>query len=176
MNGRRSILAATILASALSLAAPLGAAERAVKTPITIKTSLQGNLLVSGTASGRFTLELGTVFDAGRMTLKYSYGGARRTAAGQTFRPGDRTETFTGKQGSLTIHSAGMQFPVGVQGPKDPDGDSEVWVGTWSIVRGTGKYAGLTGGGGVAGIVEIAPGKGLTLDYFHRYEGFASRS
>jgi hypothetical protein len=109
------------------------------------------------------------------LTMKYVYGSARKTDSGQTFRSGVRTETLKGKYGILVIHSSGRQFRVGVKNPRDPDGDSEVWTGTWSIVRGTGRYAGLRGGGGAAGLIEIS-GHGLSLSYFHRYEGFVTRS
>jgi hypothetical protein len=75
----------------------------------------------------------------------------------------------------IVIHSTGRQFLVGVENPRDPDGDSEIWTGTWSIVRGTDRYAGLQGGGGTTGIVEIS-GHGLSLAYFHRYDGFVTKS
>ena len=162
------------LLTALSLASPLAAADEAAEMPLRIETMVEGNLLVSGTASGKFTLDLGTSADSGKVTLKYTYGSVRRTGAGQTFRPGERAETFSWKYGTLVTHSIGRQFPVGVENPKDPDGDSEVWMGTWSIIRGTGRYGGLKGGGGVAGIIEIS-GHGLSLDYFHRYEGLVTR-
>ena len=176
MRRPTSILAAiAALTPTLSLASPLAAAGEPAKLPLRIGTIVEGNLFTSGTVPGKFTLELGAASDAGKLALKYTNGSVRRTGAGQTFRPGERTEAFTRKYGTLVIHSTGRQFPVGVENPKDPDGDSEVWMGTWSIVRGTGRYAGLKGGGGVAGIIEIS-GHGLSLDYFHRYEGFVTRS
>jgi hypothetical protein len=174
VNGRRLILAAAALA-ALTLASPVAAGNEAARIPLSIGTIIEGDLFGSGTVSGTFTLDLGPSADAGKLTMKYSYGIARKSARGQTFRPGERTETLKGKFGTLVIHSSGRQFRVGVENPKDPDGDSEVWTGTWSIVRGTGRYAALKGGGEIAGIVEIS-GHGLSLSYFHRYEGFATRS
>lgn len=170
------ILSAIVALTALSLASPLAAADEAGKTPLSIGTIVNGNLQFSGTASGKFTLELGASRDSGKLTFKYSYGLLRRTAAGQTFRPVQRTETFRGKSGTLVIRSAGRQFPVQVVNPNDPDGDSEVWTGTWSIVSGTGRYAGLKGGGGVVGIIQY-PGRGVfSLDYVYRYEGLVTGS
>jgi hypothetical protein len=171
-----SILAAIAALTALSLTSPLGAAPDAAKMPLRILTIVEGNLLLSGTASGKFTLELSASTDAGKFTLKYTYGGVLRTGAGLTFRPGEHTETFRGKYGTLVIHSTGRRFLVGVVSPKDPHGESEVWMGTWSIVSGTGRYAGLKGGGGVAGIIEYSGHGTLSFDYLHRYEGFVTRS
>ena len=177
MRGRLLVLAVIATLTAPSLASPLAAADDAAKTPLSIETIVRGNLdPVSGTASGKFTLELGASSNSGQLTQKYAYGLVKRTGAGQLFRPGERTETFSGKYGTLVVHTVGRQFPVGVENRKDPQGDSEVWLGTWSIVRGTGRYAGLKGGGGVAGIIEISSGIGISLDYFHRYEGFAVKS
>ena len=176
MKAWTMILAAIVALTALSLASPLGAAPAAGKMPLRIGTLVHGNLFGSGTASGKFTLELSASRDAGKLTFKYTYGSARKTSAGQTFRPGERTETFRGKYGTLVIHSVGRQFPVGVESPTDPDGDSEVWTGTWSIVSGTGRYAGLKGGGGVVGIILFSAGHDVSLDYSWRYEGFVTRS
>lgn len=171
-----SILASIVGVAALSLASPLGAAPDAAKMPLRILTIVEGNLLFSGTASGKFTLELSASSDAGKFTLKYTYGGVLRTGAGLTFRPGEQTKTFRGKYGTLVIHSTGRRFLVGVVNPKDPHGENEVWMGTWSIVSGTGRYARLKGGGGVAGLIEYS-GRGTASSYYlHRYEGFVTRS
>lgn len=175
MKSRALTLAAILALTGLLLAAPLAAADEAAKMPLTIKTIVEGNLVGSGTASGRFTLDLGISSASGKLRLKYTYGLVKKSGAGQLFKPMERTETFRLKAGTLVIHTIGRQIPVGVKNPKDPDGDSEVFIGTWSIVRGTGTYAGLKGSGEVAGLVVIS-GRGLFLEYFHRYEGFASKS
>jgi hypothetical protein len=172
------ILAGIVVLGTLSLASPLAAADKGAKTALSIETIVRGNLnpFGSGTAAGTFTLDLGPSSDSGKLTLKYTYGSLKRTGAGQTFRTGERTETLKGKYGTLVIHTIGRQFPVGVENPRDPQGDSEVWLGAWSISRGTGRYAGLKGGGGAAGIIEISLGIGISMDYFHRYEGLVTRS
>jgi hypothetical protein len=170
------IPSAIVALTALSLASPLAAADEAGKTPVQIKTIVVGSLGPgSGTASGRFTLDLGTSTASGKLTLKYNYPTVKRSAAGFQFRPTERTETFRAKAGTLVIHTIGRELPVGVQNPKDPDGDSLVFIGTWSIVRGTGTYAGLQGGGEVAGLIVIS-GHDLYSEYFHRYEGLATAS
>ena len=165
------VIAATLSLAGLSLASPLAAARESAKTPLAIETVVDASFgSPSGTAPGTFTLELGASSDAGKLTLKYAYGSLRRSAVGQYFRPIQRTETLKGKHGTLVIRSAGRLFPVGVL--KE---DDQVWTGAWSVVSGTGRYAGLKGGGGVAGIIQVS-GHGLNLDYSSRYEGLVTGS
>ena len=52
--------------------------------------------------------------------------------------------TVTGKNGALVAKNRMEWLSV--------SGDYEVFTGTWKVVRGTGAYAGLVGGGRVAGI------------------------
>ena len=169
MNGRTVTIVVMATLTALSLASPLAAAREAGKTPLAIETVVSGVVLVgSGTASGTFTLDLGSSSDSGKLTFTFSYGSLRRSAAGQYFLPVERTETLKGKHGKLVIRSTGRQIRVPVL--KE---DDEVWTGTWSIVRGTGRYAGLEGGGGFAGLSQ-ATGSGPY--YASRYEGLVTRS
>ena len=154
MKGRWLILAAMAALTSLLLASPLAAEREAGKMPITIGATGDAFLAGSGTASAKFTLELGAASDSGQLTFKYSYGLVRRNAAGQLFRPARCTETFKGKQGTLVIRSAGRQFPIAVVTAEDPGADAEVWTGTWSVVSGTGRISG----------------------YSYRYDGFVTRS
>lgn len=66
--------------------------------------------------------------------------------------------TLTGKDGTLVTRNVIGWIDV-------PDGYS-LFTGTWKVVRGTGAYAGLTGGGRGAG-VELANGKSKV-----QFEGF----
>jgi hypothetical protein len=52
--------------------------------------------------------------------------------------------TLTGKQGTLVTRNVIGWTDV-------PDGYS-LFTGTWKVIRATGVYAGLTGGGGAAGV------------------------
>jgi hypothetical protein len=54
------------------------------------------------------------------------------------------TMTLTGKMGTLVARNH-MEW-------LDIEGGYEIFTGTWRVVRGTGAYAGATGGGRVAGI------------------------
>ena len=70
--------------------------------------------------------------------------------------------TLTGKQGTLVARNQIGWIDV-------PDGLS-VFTGTWKIIRGTGAYAGLVGGGRGAG-VDLGDATGTTKAQF---EGFLS--
>ena len=167
--------------AAVATLAPLTAStthagRSAPKTVLSIRTTVEGNLdPARGTTAGTFLLELGASTDSGKLTRRYTYGALTRTAAGQAYRPGQFTETLRGKAGTLVLRVSGRQFPVGVRHPVvDPDGDSMIWVGTWTIVRGTGRYVGLEGGGGVAGTAGIIPGRGIENAMLDRYEGYVA--
>ncbi len=79
---------------------------------------------------------------------------------GQAIDINDPRWTFTGKLG--TIEGRNQVGFVDL-----PDGWA-VFTGTWKVIRATGAYAGLSGGGRVAG---VQPAKGNTKAQF---EGFLS--
>jgi hypothetical protein len=68
------------------------------------------------------------------------------------------TWTLTGKRGGFTVREL-IEW-VAVEA-----GEDGVAIGTWKIVRGTGKYAGLTGRGG-------SGHAGLGSPWYARFEGF----
>jgi hypothetical protein len=69
-----------------------------------------------------------------------------------------------GKRGTLTIRERNEWVDIGNDANRDgsPDG---IGLGKWTIVRGTGQYAHLSGGGGSAH-------EGLGQIWFARQEGF----
>ena len=71
--------------------------------------------------------------------------------------------TVTGKRGTLTIreHSEWVDVGSDVNGDAFPDA---VGVGTWKVVRGTGQYKKLAGGGGSGHM-------GLGRTWVARFEG-----
>ena len=79
---------------------------------------------------------------------------------GQAIELNDPQMTLTGKRGTLVIRNRIEWVDV-------PDGWA-VFTGTWNVIRGTGDYVGLSGGGRGAGIT-LPNGKGKT-----RFEGFLS--
>ena len=125
-----SVLCAVVLGSALTTASAAGTRSR-----IKIDTYLSG--IEGGT--GKFVLTLKSALDGGTITFTRSFGADKTTAEGLPYSVLTDTETLKGKAGTLVIRSSGQAFAPGF-------GD-EVWMGTWTIVKGTGQYAGLTGGG-----------------------------
>ena len=161
------LAALAALAALFGVSAASAAAEQAGKTPLTIYVAEHG----VGVGSGTFTLQGASAADSdsGRLTFVKSFNGRYgKTSEGLLFQSARRTETLKGKHGTLVIRSSGRAFPV-------VKNDNYVWTGTWSIASGTGKYAGLKGGGGVVGILlpsTHAEEQVVSL----RYEGFVTRS
>ena len=68
-----------------------------------------------------------------------------------------RAWTFTGKRGTLVLRSQFAWIEAG--------GPYNIATGTWKVVRGTGQYAGVTGGGRSAQV-------GGPSGWVARYQGF----
>jgi hypothetical protein len=80
--------------------------------------------------------------------------------AGQAIELNNPQMTLTGKRGTLVVRNQ-------IEWVDIPDGWA-VFTGTWKVVRGTGDYAGLSGGGRGAGVAFVSSnGKS-------RFEGFLS--
>ncbi len=68
-----------------------------------------------------------------------------------------RAWVFTGKRGTLVLRSQFTWIEAG--------GPYNIATGTWKVVRGTGQYAGVTGGGRSAQV-------GAPKEWLARYQGF----
>jgi len=68
-----------------------------------------------------------------------------------------RAWTFTGKRGTLVLRSQFVWIEAG--------GPYNIATGTWKVVRGTGQYAGVTGGGRSAQV-------GAPKEWLARYQGY----
>jgi hypothetical protein len=132
-----------ILAAALTLSTAAAAGESEPKQRIAINAS------VIGEAFALVPLQPGTVKrDSGRMSGDWrSAPGRDIVRNGQTVGIYTNTWTLGGKRGTLTIRERTQWVSAGADGNGDGEEDY-VAIGTWKVVRGTGAYAGLTGGGG----------------------------
>ena len=74
------------------------------------------------------------------------------------------TWTFSGKRGTLVFRERSEWTDLGQDVNRDGS-DDEIGIGTWKVVRGTGLYAGITGGGRSAHL-------GQGRRWVARYEGF----
>jgi hypothetical protein len=168
--------------AALSLASLRGAAAQgAEKLPLRIDIVEEGVVWLGtdATDTGRFSLVGASAADtdSGKFVFTFSSGGLTKTGDGQSFQPLRHSGTAAGKRGTLVIRSTGRQLPVlgrgGLLGGFSAN--NYVLSGTWSLARGTGKYAGLKGGGAFVATMLTAKSGTDEFDFSYRYEGFVKR-
>jgi hypothetical protein len=152
-----------VLAAALALAATAAAGPTATKQRIAINAS------VIGEAFALVPLQPGTLKrDSGRLSGNWrSSPGRDIVRNGQTVGIYTNTWTLGGRRGTLTIRERTQWVSAGADGNGDGEEDY-VAIGTWKVVRGTGAYAGLTGGGG-------SGHAGLGRPWNARFEGLVTK-
>jgi hypothetical protein len=157
MKARHAILVA--LAAAVTLTSVAAAGPDAAKQRVAIDIKFcspgkaQGTFVLTPQQFGPLKRDSGTI----RSNLANTPGrNVMRDGQKVTIYDGGVT-TLTGKRGTLTIRDRNEWVDVG-------NGDS-IGIGTWKVVRGTGRYAGIVGKGrnGHAG---------LGCPWYARYEGF----
>jgi hypothetical protein len=165
-------LAGLALAGSLSVAGATTTSPTVAGTKsltITVAGKISG---LGGRTSGSFNL-LGASAadsDSGKLTFTAPTNPLpRKTADGLTYTPLQLTETLRGKRGTLIIRSTVRLFDVVKQ-------DDFIATGNWSIVRGTGKYTRLKGGGALVGITQAPadPSSISDYDFSYRYQGHVS--
>jgi hypothetical protein len=151
-------LAAAVVVTSVAAAGPAVTKQRVA---ITIK----------GLPNGSFVL---TPFKTGALKRDSGTTGIRYGSPRVVVRDGQKIEvysgvyTFDGRRGSFTVRERNEWRDTGSDGNGDGNADG-VAVGTWKAVRGTGEYAGVTGGGGSAHA-------GLGNPWNARLEGFLTNS
>jgi hypothetical protein len=153
---RRKLAAVAVLAmTAVTLAAVAAAGAVAAKQQIGIQ--------LTGGPNQRFVLSPLTAGaikrDTGVVTF-CCWSSRQITRDGQAIELNDPQMTLIGKRGTLVLRNR-------IEWVDIPDGWS-VFTGTWRVIRGTGAYAGLSGGGRGAG-VQLADSDGKS-----RFDGFLS--
>jgi hypothetical protein len=162
----------TVLALAAVLPAG-GAATGSAQKNLTITAT---GILTSGVgpASGTFELQgaSGAETDLGKLTFPQPAIPplAQKTPEGLTYLPLRITVTFTGKHGTLVVRTSARQFDV-------VKVDDSIATGTWSVVKGTGRYAGLKGGGALVGLQQAAGSSSISsYAYSLRFQGRVSKA
>lgn len=159
MNPRHIVLA--VLAAALTLTSVAAAGPNATKQRVAINAKVrpQGTFVLVPLRRGALTRDSGTFSAA---------GGSGRTVIrnGQEVLIYTNTWNLAGKRGSLTIREQIEWVSIGRDGNRDGQDDT-VATGAWKVVRGTGAYARIAGGGGNGHA-------GLEVGWIARYEGFLS--
>jgi hypothetical protein len=141
--------AASLTAVCLASAAPDAARQRVA---ITAKDLPDGTFVLSPFESGALKR------DTGRTSIVI-HDPTRVLRDGQSFDLYVLDWTFTGKRGTLTIRERNEWLDTG---------DAYVAYGRWSVVRGTGQYARVKGGGRSVGVGHDR-GEGA---WFARQEGY----
>jgi hypothetical protein len=146
---------AALAAAAVMLAAVAAAGPAAAKQRIGIQLTGGTNesFVLTPLASGAVNSDTGTATFC-------CWSSHHIMRDGQSVELNDPQMTLTGKRGTLVLRNR-------IQWVDLPDGWA-VFTGTWTVIRGTGDYAGLSGRGRGAGI-QLANGNGKS-----RYEGFLS--
>ena len=151
--GRKLIAVAAFAAAAVPLAAVAAAAPVAAKQRVAIQEKGQASFVLMPLTPGAIKRDTGTA--------SFCCWTERHTMRdGQAVDINDPEMTLTLKRGTLVIRNRIGFVDI-------PDGWS-VFTGTWKVIRGTGDYAGLSGGGRRAGV--MLPNGNVTS----QFEGFLS--
>jgi len=154
MKARQAILVALAAAVTLTSVAAAGPDAAKQRVAITSKILPNGESVLTPLQDGALELDSGTM--SGNWESVPSHFVMRE---GQKVDVFDHPVVWTlkGKQGNLTIRERSEWVDVG--------NAYSVGIGTWKVVRGTGQYAEIAGGG-------RSGHAGLGRKWFARYEGF----
>ena len=156
MNARHVVLVTIVAAVTLAPAAATepGVAKQRVAISATILPA--GKATLTPYRNGALAPDTGTFVGARSRTPDRTL-----IRDGQTVYFHSGTWTFTGKRGTLVLRERNEWVDAG----GSPDRPPWIGVGSWQVVRGTGQYAGITGGG-------RSGHAGLGRKWLARYEGF----
>jgi hypothetical protein len=153
---RRKLTAVAVLAiTAVTLTAGAAAGPVAAKQQVAIQLTVGTNepFVLAPLTAGAIKRDTG-------VATFCCWSSRQVTRDGQAIDINDPQMTLTGRRGTLVLRNH-------IEWVDIPDGWS-VFTGTWRVIRGTGAYAGLSGGGRGAG-VQLANASGKS-----RFDGFLS--
>ena len=136
--GRLGLIGGLALVAAVVLAAAGHGSSLAKRQGVVIQITAKDTDPGLGTGTFKLIAGPGTL-DADRGTVSYAEGIYRQgIEAGQSFELGRGTDMLTGKAGTLVIRRNDRLVSAGPY---------QVVTGPWTVVGGTGVYAGVRGGG-----------------------------
>jgi hypothetical protein len=156
--GAGLVAVAMVVLSSLAAAAPAAAKQRVA---ISAKNLSNGQFVLTPLQSGALKP------DSGSARIVYSDAGGV-TRQGQSISFYNTTFTYKGRRGTLTIQERIGWVDVSNENAPGFDFRPGVAFGTWKVVRGTGQYARIAGGGRTAHA-------GMGQEWFARQEGFLTR-
>lgn len=151
--GRKLIAVAALAAAAVILTAVAAAGPVSAKQRVSIDVRGSSPFVLTPLTSGAVKPDSGTATFCCWSQLHV-------VRDGQVLDLNNPQMTLTGKQGTIVARNRIVWLDI-------PDG-AAVYTGTWKVVRATGAYAGLTGGGLAAGVSRAS---GYTKA---RFTGFLS--
>jgi hypothetical protein len=158
MKIRQAMLALVVLAAGVTLTSVAAAGPEAAKQRVAI--DIQG-----GQSFTLYPLQAGALKrDSGPSTEDHQ-SGRSFMRQGQQVSIYNLTYTLSGKQGNLTIQERNEWVDVSQKNARGFDYRPGVAIGTWKVVRGTGAYAKVVGGGRTAHA-------GMGKQWFIRLEGY----
>ena len=158
-HSRHIVIAALVAAVTFTTVAAAGPDAAKQRVRINAKILPAGTFVFTSLRAGALERDSGT-FNGNWQTAP----GRKVIRNGQEVGTYTNTWTLTGKRGTLTIRERIEWVAIGSDGNGDGQQD-EVATGTWNVVRGTGAYAGIAGGGG-------SGHAGLGSRWNGRFEGF----
>jgi hypothetical protein len=148
--GRKLTMVAALAAAAATLTASAAAGPTATRQRVAIQVT-RGSFVLTPLSPGAIKPDVGR--------SAFCCWTQRSTVRdGESVDINNPRMTLTGKQGTLVAQN--------VIGFVDLPNSWEVFTGTWKVVRGTGAYAGLAGGGRGAG---VSPANGDNKAQFEGY-------
>src|SRR5262245_43888446 len=159
MRARHAVLAAFAAAVTLASIASAGSGVAKQRIQLTVQILPGGNGVLTPLQQGGLEVDRGTF--GGDWA---SHTGSHVMRDGQSIDRYTATWAFTGKKGTLVFRERNEWTDIGSDANGDGSSDG-VAFGKWKVVRGTGQYAGIVGGG-------RSGHSGLGRKWFARYEGF----
>ena len=162
MNTKLAVLA--VLGAVVTLTPVAAASPEAAKQQVALTVTIlpSGKGVLTPLKDGALKRDSGTF--GGNWQSKVSSGrDVMRDGQKVTIYP-PVVWTFTGKRGNLAFRERTEWIDLGQDLNRDGDEDA-IATGTWKVVRGTGAYAGISGGGRSSHL-------GQGRRWVARYEGF----